>query len=155
MDTYQELSDKLDAVLARLQAPDVQGNIWNAYNAQLDAYNRRQQQQSSMWSGIGSIVGGIGSALLMPSDEEKKRDFAPADSILDAAKRIPISSWRYKRPLDDGLRHVGPTAQDFKGFFGLGTGRAIPAVDAFGVTLAATQQLARKVERLEKRVRRA
>ncbi len=137
-----------------VQAPDVQGNIWNAYNAQLQAYNQRQQQNNSMWSGIGDIVGSLGSALLM-SDKNKKRDIKPANSILDRVEKIPVKSWRYKPgavPGDNGQKHVGPMAQDFKGFFGLGDGKTIPAVDAFGVNMAATQQLAKKVKKLERRV---
>ena len=135
---------------AGVQAPDVQGNIWNSYNAQLSAYNQRQQQNNSMWSGIGSIVGGLGSALL--SDKRAKTDVKPANSILAGVEKIPIKSWRYKDGIDDGARHVGPMAQDFKGFFGLGNGTTIPVVDAIGVNMAATQQLARKVNKLERRV---
>lgn len=132
-----------------VQAPDVQGNIWNSYNAQMNAYNQRQQQNNSMWSGIGSIVGGLGSMLL--SDEKSKTDFKPADRILERVEKIPVKSWRYKPGIDDGARHVGPTAQDFKGFFGLGNGATIPAVDAMGVNMAATKALAHKVRKLEKR----
>lgn len=133
-----------------VQAPDVQGNIWNQYNAQMNAYNQRQQQNNSMWSGIGSIVGGLGSALL--SDKRLKTDVKPAGKILDRVEKIPIKSWRYKPGIDDGSRHVGPMAQDFKGFFGLGNGTTIPMVDAAGVNMAATQALAKKVKRLERRV---
>lgn len=134
-----------------VQAPDVQGNTWNAYNANMNAYNQRQQQNNSMWSGIGSIVGTLGSALI--SDREKKRDVRGADSILSRVEKIPVKSWRYNPGVADGgaQRHVGPMAQDFKGFFGMGDGRSIPTVDAFGVNMAATQQLARKVRKLERR----
>lgn len=135
-----------------VQAPDVQGNIWNQYNAQMNAYNQRQQQNNSMWSGIGSIVGGLGSAAIMASDKRLKTDVKPADKILDRVEKIPIKSWRYKPGIDDGSRHVGPMAQDFKGFFGLGNGTTIPMVDAAGVNMAATQALAKKVKRLERRV---
>lgn len=135
-----------------VQAPDVQGNIWNNYNAQLQAYNQKQQSNNSMWSGIGSIVGSVGSMFL--SDEKKKQNIKPANSILNRMEKIPIKSWQYKPgavPGDDGARHVGPMAQDFKGFFGLGNGTNIPVVDAVGVNMAATQQLAKKVRNLENR----
>jgi len=135
-----------------VQAPDVQGNIWNSYNAQLQAYNQRQQQNNSMWSGIGSIAGSLGAALI--SDKNKKQSIKPANSILGQMEKIPIKSWKYKEgaaPGDDGSRHVGPMAQDFKGFFGLGDGKTIPVVDAVGVNMAATQQLAKKVRKLESR----
>ena len=134
-----------------VQAPDVQGNIWNSYNAQLQAYNQRQQQNNSMWSGIGSIVGSLGSAFI--SDKNKKQNVKPANSILKGVEKIPVKSWEYKPGVGDGgaQRHVGPMAQDFKGFFGLGDGRSIPVVDAVGVNMAATQQLAKKVRKLENR----
>lgn len=138
---------------AGVQAPDVAGNIYNSYNAQMQAYNQRQQSNNSMWSGIGSIVGSLGSALI--SDKNKKTNVRPADKILDRVEKIPVKSWQYKPgavPGDNGQRHVGPMAQDFKGFFGLGNGTEIPAVDAFGVNMAATQQLARKVRKLERKV---
>jgi len=135
-----------------VQAPDVQGNINTAYQNNLNAYNQRQQQNNAAWSGIGSILGSVGSMFL--SDENKKTDRAPANSILSRVERIPIDSWRYRPgavPGDRGERHVGPMAQDFKGFFGVGDGTTIPTVDAFGVNMAATQQLAKKVRRLERR----
>lgn len=133
-----------------VSAPDVQGNIWNSYNAQLQAYNQRQQQNNSMWSGIGSIAGSLFSVL---SDKNKKQNVKPANSILKGVEKIPIKSWEYKPGVADGgaQRHVGPMAQDFKGFFGLGNGTEIPVVDAVGVNMAATQQLAKKVRKLEGR----
>jgi hypothetical protein len=137
-----------------VQAPDVQGNIWNSYNSQLNAYNQRQQQSNSMWSGIGNIVGSLGAAWIQ-SDKNMKQNVRPADTILNRMEKIPIKSWQYKAgavPGDNGARHVGPMAQDFKGFFGLGNGTTIPTVDAFGVNMAATQQLARKVRKLERKV---
>jgi hypothetical protein len=137
-----------------VQAPDVQGNIWNAYNSQLNAYNQKQQNNNSMWSGIGSIVGSLGSAAIGLSDKRAKKNIRPADKILDRVEKIPIKSWQYKPgmvPGDNGERHVGPMAQDFKGFFGLGNGTSINTIDAAGVNMAATQQLARKVRNLEKR----
>jgi hypothetical protein len=136
-----------------VQAPDVQGNIWNSYNSQLQAYNQRQQQNNSMWSGIGNLVGSLGAAWIT-SDKNMKQNVRPADTILNRMEKIPIKSWQYKAgavPGDNGARHVGPMAQDFKGFFGLGDGRSIPVVDAVGINMAATQQLARKVKRMEAR----
>jgi hypothetical protein len=137
-----------------VQAPDVQGNIWNSYNSQLQAYNQRQQNNNSMWSGIGSIVGSIARIPGIFSDRNMKQNIRPADTILNRMEKIPIKSWQYKAgavPGDNGARHVGPMAQDFKGFFGLGDGRSIPVVDAVGINMAATQQLARKVKRMEAR----
>jgi len=134
---------------------DVQGNIMNSYNAQMNAYNQKVQSNNSMWSGIGSIVGSLGSAAFGLSDENLKEDIGPADSILDRVEAIPVNSWRYKEGVvegDDGSKHVGPMAQDFKGFFGLGDGRKINLLDQGGINMAATKELAAKVRRLEKRI---
>ena len=72
-----------------------------------------------------------------------KDDFELVDplSILDRIVAIPIQRWRYKSE-DVGIRHVGPTAEDFYAAFGLGaTDTGIATVDADGVALAAIQGL--------------
>ena len=46
---------------------------------------------------------------------------------------MPIRTWRYKEE-DAGVRHMGPTAQDFRAAFGLGdTDKAIAGIDAENV----------------------
>ncbi|ARA92964.1 hypothetical protein AWN76_007185 [Rhodothermaceae bacterium RA] len=77
------------------------------------------------------------------SDRHHKTDFAPVDprSILDRVATLPLQTWRYTTEAD-GLRHLGPTAQDFHAAFGLGADeRHIATVDADGVALAAIQGL--------------
>lgn len=135
-----------------IQAGDIAGNTWNSYNAQEQQRQQQIQQNNAFWNNLASI-GGSAAQVAMMSDENMKEDIGPAeDPILEAVENIPISSWRYKPEAgqDNGEKHVGPMAQDFKGFFGLGDGKKIPVVDAFGVTLRATQQLAKKVKQLEK-----
>ena len=54
---------------------------------------------------------------------------------------LPIERWRFKTE-DEGVKHVGPMAQDFHEAFGLGeSDTAIATVDADGVALAAIQGL--------------
>ena len=135
-----------------IQAGDIAGNTWNSYNAQEQQRQQQIQQNNAFWNNLASI-GGSAAQVAMMSDENMKEDIGPAeDPILEAVENIPISSWRYKPEAgqDNGEKHVGPMAQDFQGFFGLGDGKKIPVVDAFGVTLRATQQLAKKVKQLEK-----
>jgi trimeric autotransporter adhesin len=82
------------------------------------------------------------------SDRHAKEQFQPVDPVdmLERVAALPISQWRYKVERD-GVRHIGPVAQDFHAAFGLGeTDTAIGAVDADGVALAAIQGLNRKVE---------
>ena len=62
---------------------------------------------------------------------------------------MPIRTWSY-RSEDSTVRHIGPTAQDFRAAFALGDGdKAIATVDADGVSLAAIQALVKRVAQLE------
>jgi len=82
------------------------------------------------------------SAMSM-SDRAAKADLAPADAaaVLAAVLALPVNSWRY-RDEEPQTRHLGPTAQDFAGAFGLGSdARLIANVDAQGVALAAIQAI--------------
>jgi trimeric autotransporter adhesin len=83
-----------------------------------------------------------------------------ADAVLARLADLPVRSWRY-RAEDPGVRHIGPTAQDFRAAFGLGDGdEAISTVDADGIAFLAIQaleartrallDLAERVERLER-----
>jgi hypothetical protein len=82
------------------------------------------------------------------SDRNAKENFAPTDAreILDKVAGLPLASWNYKAQ-GAGVRHLGPTAQDFRAAFHLGESeRTIATVDADGVALAAIQGLNEKVE---------
>jgi hypothetical protein len=82
------------------------------------------------------------------SDRNAKEDFTPIRTrdVLAKVAALPISEWRYKAE-PNGVKHLGPTAQDFHASFGLGeSDRAIGSVDADGVALAAIQGLNQKVE---------
>ena len=57
---------------------------------------------------------------------------------------LPIRSWNYKAE-DRGIRHLGPTAQDFYGEFHLGdSDKAIGTVDEVGIALLSIQALERR-----------
>ena len=82
------------------------------------------------------------------SDVHAKRDFAPVDGseILEAVARLVITEWSLEND-SDGVRHVGPTAQDFRGAFGLGGDeRHITLSDMSGVALAAIKGLLVELE---------
>jgi hypothetical protein len=83
------------------------------------------------------------------SDRAAKNDFQPVDAsaILDAIVELRIAEWSLvKDPA--GVRHVGPTAQDFRAKFGLGADdRHIALADMSGVALAAIQVLAARLEK--------
>ncbi len=76
-------------------------------------------------------------------DRNAKDNFAAIDpcDVLARLADLPITSWNYTGD-DDGVVHIGPTAQDFSAAFGLGSDdRFIGMVDADGVALAAIQGL--------------
>jgi len=84
------------------------------------------------------------------SDSTKKTDFREidGDSVLAKLASMPVRTWRY-RDEDSTVRHMGPTAQEFRAAFSLGdSDKAIATVDADGVSLAAIQALERRVDRL-------
>lgn len=85
------------------------------------------------------------------SDRNAKENFGNVNTleILAKVSSIPIQTWNYKTQ-DHSIRHIGPTAQDFKAAFGVGeSDTGITTVDADGVALAAIQALARQNAELE------
>lgn len=100
-------------------------------------------------SGVGLAPGsGSWSSL---SDRASKDSFAPVDgqALLSALASVPVMSWHY-RAQPASVRHLGPTAQDFRAAFGLGGDEQhISTVDADGVALAAVQALYRLLQEKE------
>lgn len=77
------------------------------------------------------------------SDRNVKEGFAAVDprEILARLAALPITSWSYQAE-GEGIRHIGPMAQEFAAAFGLGADeRQIALVDANGVAMAAIQGL--------------
>jgi hypothetical protein len=88
------------------------------------------------------------------SDRNSKTNFAPTDGpgVLARLAGLPIQTWNY-RTQDVGIRHMGPTAQDFHTAFGIGEDdRHISTIDADGVALAAIQQLYRISQQKDKQI---
>jgi len=89
-----------------------------------------------------------GSSWINASDRALKENFAPVNAreVLEKVVALPLNTWNY-RSQAPVVRHIGPTAQDFKAAFGLGeSDTSIATVDADGVALAAIQGLNQKVE---------
>jgi hypothetical protein len=113
------------------------------------------------WMNLGRVAAGgqlietsVGATLTLAgvwqnaSDQHRKTDFADVDcgAVLQKVLALPVRHWRFTNEVA-GVRHLGPTAQDFHAAFGLGEDeRSIGTVDADGVALAAIQGLNRKVE---------
>lgn len=89
------------------------------------------------------------------SDRNAKTNFTAiqAEEVLERLTQIPISTWNYKTQ-DASIRHIGPTAQDFRTAFQLGEDECrISTVDADGVALAAIQGLNLKLEEQAAQIR--
>jgi trimeric autotransporter adhesin len=91
-----------------------------------------------------------GGAWVNSSDVNRKHRFETVDGevILDRLAALPISTWSYRLE-DSTVRHLGPTAQDFRAAFSLGdTDKAIATVDADGIALAGVKALAQRTAEL-------
>lgn len=93
-----------------------------------------------------------GGAWVSSSDSSKKHRWEDVDSetVLQQVAGMPVRRWSYREE-SDSVRHMGPTAQDFRTAFGLGdTDRAIATVDADGVSLAAIKALVQRTTELRR-----
>ena len=109
------------------------GILGNLHQGQLDVWQTNRQAQADEMAGWGSAIG-TGVGLLLRSDDEVKEDKRPVPEgeALDAVKNMPVEEWDYKQGVEDGGRHIGTYAQDFKKQTGKGDGKTIPVVDAIG-----------------------
>ena len=88
------------------------------------------------------------------SDRDAKTGLEPVDAraVLDRVAGLPLYRWSY-RAQDPSIRHLGPTAQDFRAAFNLGESeRHISTVDADGVALAAIQGLWLELQERDARI---
>jgi hypothetical protein len=102
----------------------------------------------------GVFLEGGASAWATVSDEHMKENFQDLNGaeVLTKLARMPIREWNYKSQTPE-IRHVGPTAQDFRAAFGLGEHPLrISTVDADGIALRAIQALVHELEALRARV---
>jgi hypothetical protein len=86
-----------------------------------------------------------------PSDRNIKTDFSviQPQEVLAKLLALPIKQWRFTNEVAT-VRHLGPTAQDFKAAFDLGNSdKTIGTVDEAGVALAAIQGLHQRIEELK------
>lgn len=84
-----------------------------------------------------------GSSWASLSDANAKENFRDVDGedVLSKLAAMSIQEWNYKAQ-DAAIRHMGPTAQEFRAAFGLGDfPLRINTIDADGVALAAVKAL--------------
>lgn len=117
----------------------------------------------SNWGQSGAVISTSTGALLTTggvwqnaSDVNLKHAFreVPGEEVLRKLRQLPVTTWSYHAE-GAGVRHMGPTAQDFHAAFGLGTSdTSIGTVDADGVALAAAKALERRTAEQAEELRR-
>ena len=96
----------------------------------------------------------IGGTLFQASDKNLKDDFEPIneEDVLKKISEMPVTKWRYKKD-SSGIRHIGPTAQDFQKAFGLGKDdTSIATVDTAGVSFAAIKALNKQLQEKDEKI---
>lgn len=92
-----------------------------------------------------------GGSWIAISDVHSKTNFrdVDGDDVLLKIRAMPIREWSYIAQ-DPAIRHIGPTAQDFRAAFGLGEDPlGIGTIDADGVALRAIQALEERTRALQ------
>ncbi len=131
-----------------------------ANNSAGQLYGQVAQMESQANSGLMGDLATIGMSaakLWGTSDKNKKKDIKPVsdEAALEAVKATPVSSWQYKDGAGDGGSHVGPMAQHVQKNMGEQAapgGKMVDLISLNGVNMAATAALARKVDKLAKKV---
>jgi hypothetical protein len=128
--------------------PKSQKKVWTQPAlALLDMEDTNSSSGSGTDGGLATTVGG-------PSDRAIKNNFSPVDEqeILRKVAGLPIEMWNYT-DREQGVRHIGPMAQDFMASFNVGASdKVINMVDANGVNLAAIKALNAKLEEKETQI---
>lgn len=97
--------------------------------------------QSMVVGSTGNMT--IAGSLTQNSDINSKHNIEDVDGglVLQKIASLPVSEWTYKSD-EQGVRHLGPMAQDFHAAFGLGENpTGIAPGDMAGVALAAVKAL--------------
>jgi hypothetical protein len=126
----------------------------NLYGLQLQKYQIDQEAKSANISGIAGALGtGIGAfaALSSPKAKTKIKKVKKGEG-LKAVKKMPVSTYKYKPGMGDSTPHVGTMSDKFAKATGQKDTGMIAHQDAIGITMAAVQDLAAKVDRLGKHI---
>jgi hypothetical protein len=111
--------------------------------------NSRANANGTTMTVDGSVAA---TSFITTSTRDAKTDTEKADphEVLEKLAGLEIAKWRFKSEAE-GIRHLGPFAEDFKEAFGLGqSDKAIELQDASGVALAAIKALYLEVQQLKK-----
>lgn len=146
------------------------GLVGQQYQNEMAQYNAQQQQKAQTAGAAGSL---IASALPLMKCSRDFKNVGPEivarevvqglgdpvitqECLTDAVCQMPVHVWSYKpehAPADDvGETHIGPMAEDFHALTGLGDGKSISVIDAFGVLLVALRDALTRIDVLESHV---
>lgn len=126
---------------------DITGPTYDSYNAQANNYYNQQRANNSFFGSLANLGGTLGSAWIGMSDPDVKEDVKPVKSMADALRGVPVKKFKYK---GSDRQRVGVMADEWAEKFG-GDGSTIDGMNAFGLTLAAIQELAQRMDRVEGR----
>lgn len=128
---------------------DVTGPYNSQYQGQLNSVNSANanaaQRNAQTTSGAASLASLL-VALMCSKEYKENNEQISHEKTLENIEALPVEKWTY---IHDGSEHIGPYAEDFQELFGLGNGKEIPIVDAFGVCLSAIKALTARVKQLE------
>ncbi len=94
----------------------------------------------------------VGGDWTNASDKNSKENFSDIDGVelLEKIEELSITQWNYKSE-GESITHIGPTAQDFKAAFGVGSNdKSISTIDPSGIALAAIKELNKQNQELAK-----
>ncbi|MGF1469620.1 MAG: tail fiber domain-containing protein [Sandaracinaceae bacterium] len=97
----------------------------------------------------------LGGVWVNSSARDRKHGVEEIDPevVLSRLADLPIYEWSYDAEREEGYRHLGPMADEFRAAFGVGYDDAtIPTVDADGVALVSIQALRDRNEALRREV---
>jgi hypothetical protein len=112
--------------------------------------NNRANANGTTFTVDGSVAA---TSFITTSARAAKTDEEAVEpgEVLEKLAGLEIAKWRFKSEAE-GVRHLGPYAEDFKEAFGLGqSDQSIELQDASGVALVAIQALYREVQELKKK----
>lgn len=122
------------------------------YGQSAQIQNQANANNNAQMAAIGQSAG----AMFAMSDVRLKTDIRgiKPKAALEAINNTPVSKWKYKdgsHADDGGKEHTGPMAQDVQATMGnkvAPNGTSIDLISMNGVTMAAIQELSKKVDRL-------
>lgn len=126
------------------------GMVQNKYNADLNAWNAKQEQSMGAMQTAGSLA-----SLLFKSTVTSKEVLGPVSPAMagQVVSNLPVYQWKYlegEQPQGDhGGLHIGPMAEQFQKVTGLGASSHIDAIDYMGLLLAGLQSALQRIHLLE------